>query len=65
MQDTSPRLVNRGVFAPPWLDADGRRMLVAVDAKGRSVGQLSVDPGEDTDRAVSMLWELLDLVDPS
>lgn len=65
MQNMTFRSVRRDVFSSPWLDADGRRMLVAVDAKGRSVGSSASNPGEDTNRAVSMLWELLDLVDPS
>ena len=57
-------LVERGVYVRPYLTADGRTVVVAIDHLSRDVGQIVLEPDDNPYSAVIELWGLLDLADP-
>lgn len=55
----------RGVHCPPWLDRHGRRLLVAVDSRGRRIAEVGVAPWVDYRAAWRDLAAFLDREDPA
>ena len=54
----------RGVYRLPWLDEDGRTMLIAIDSRGRCVGgPVRLFRGEDVRAAAASLRRVLDEID--
>lgn len=58
------RLLRRGVYRAPYLDSDGRALVVAVDSRSRRVQEVPVPHGADVQAVTAVLERLLDQVDP-
>lgn len=64
MSHAVPRVVERGIYSPPWLDANGHRMLYAVNSAGRAVWSIRVFRQEEMHLIAEMLKGILDEYDP-
>lgn len=51
----------RGVFVAPWVGPNGEHVLIAIDSRGRLVGEPTTVEGDCVFQQVAeVLWELLE-----